>query len=260
MARRLVHTGVGDHVADGEAAAGAQHPRRLGEDGGLVGAEVDDAVADDHVDRVIGQRDVLDRALDELDVLDPSLGLVAARQVEHLVGHVEAIGLAGRTDPPSREQDVDPAAGAQVEHRLALVELGDSGRVATAEARELRRLRQRGAIVEVVETGAEQPSLLVGDHRRVTAAGCLTGARSLGSLRIARADGLAELACILGDCLGAAAASSGLVLGPTAFALGVGLTAALLSRRRTTACATWLPADALKLSHPLSSSNASGST
>jgi hypothetical protein len=37
--------------------------------------------------------------LDELDVLDPGLTLVCPRQVEHLVGHVEAVGLAGRPHP-----------------------------------------------------------------------------------------------------------------------------------------------------------------
>ena len=133
--RRLVHVRVGDDVADGEAAAGPQHPRRLAEDLRLVAGEVDHAVGDDHVDRVVGQRDVLDRALDELDVLDPGLALVVPRELEHLVGHVEAVGLAGRADAPGREQDVDPAAGAEVEDGLALVEVGDRGRVAAAERR-----------------------------------------------------------------------------------------------------------------------------
>ena len=75
--RRLVHVRVGDDVADGEAPTGPQDPRRLAEDLRLVAGEVDHAVGDDHVDRVVGQRDVLDRALDELDVLDPGLALVA---------------------------------------------------------------------------------------------------------------------------------------------------------------------------------------
>ena len=155
---------IGDDVADGEAAAGPQDPGRLAEDLRLVAGEVDDAVGDDHVDRVVGQRHVLDRALDELDVLDPGLALVAPRQLEHLVGHVEAVGLAGRADAPGREQDVDPAARAEVEDRLALVQVGDRGRVAAAEAGELGRLGQGVAVVGVVEAGAEQLPLFVGDH------------------------------------------------------------------------------------------------
>ena len=53
----VVHVGVGDHVGDGEAAAGAQHARGLAEDLRLVGGEVDHAVGDHDVDARVGQRD-----------------------------------------------------------------------------------------------------------------------------------------------------------------------------------------------------------
>ena len=76
-ARRLVHVRVGDDVADREAPAGPQHPGRLAEDRGLVAGEVDHAVGDDHVDRVVRERHLLDRPLQELDVLDSGLALVA---------------------------------------------------------------------------------------------------------------------------------------------------------------------------------------
>ena len=66
------------------------------------------------------------------------LRLVLQRERQHLVGHVEPIRLAGRTDAPGREQHVDPAAGAQVEHDLALAQIGERGRVAAAERREQR--------------------------------------------------------------------------------------------------------------------------
>ncbi len=67
---RFVHVGVGDHVRDGEAPAGAQHPCGLSEHLALVGGEVDHAVRDHDVDGVVCERDVLDVALDELDVFD----------------------------------------------------------------------------------------------------------------------------------------------------------------------------------------------
>src|SRR5664279_2281326 len=51
-----------DHIGDGEATAGPQHPERLPEYLVLVAREVDDAVRDDHVDGVARQRDVLDLA------------------------------------------------------------------------------------------------------------------------------------------------------------------------------------------------------
>ena len=69
--------------------------------------------------RASGSGMLLDLALQELDVRDAGLPLVLARQGEHLVGHVEAVGLAGRADPARREQDVDAAARAEVEDRLA---------------------------------------------------------------------------------------------------------------------------------------------
>ena len=169
--------------------------------GGLVAGEVDDAVGDDHVDRVVGERDVLDRALEELDVLDPGLALVLPRQLEHLVGHVEAVGLAGRADPPGREQDVDPAAGAEVEDRLALVQLGDRGRVAAAEAGQLGCLGQDVAITRVVETGAEQLALFLGDPGRVAAAARRALAGGHRRLGVAIPDRVAELAGVLGTVL-----------------------------------------------------------
>ena len=48
---RLVHVLVGDHVGDGEAPAGLQDPRRLGQHPRLVAGEVDHAVGDHDVDR-----------------------------------------------------------------------------------------------------------------------------------------------------------------------------------------------------------------
>ena len=45
------------------------------------------------VDGIVRERDILDRSLQELDVLHPGLALIAPRQLEHLVGHVDAVGL-----------------------------------------------------------------------------------------------------------------------------------------------------------------------
>ena len=123
---------------------------------------------------------VLDRALEELDVLDPGLALVRAGQLEHLVGHVEAVGLAGRADPPGREQDVDAAARAEVEDRLALVELGDRGRVAAAERGQLAASGSALAVAVVVERGAEDLRSPVGEDRSAAATSPLASACSAG--------------------------------------------------------------------------------
>ena len=134
-ARGLVHVRVGDHVADREAPAGAQDARGLAQDLRLVAGEVDDAVADDDVDAVVGKRDVLDVALQELGVLGARLVRVAPGQLEHLVGHVEADRPAGRAYPPCRDEDVGAGPRTEVEHRLALVQIGDGGRHSAPEGR-----------------------------------------------------------------------------------------------------------------------------
>ena len=81
--------------------------------------QIDHAVGDDHVDRIVGQRDRLDLALEKLNILRARLLLVLAGEREHVVGHVEAVGLAGRPNATRREQNVDAAARAEIENGLA---------------------------------------------------------------------------------------------------------------------------------------------
>jgi hypothetical protein len=76
-------------------------------------------------------------------------------QSEHFLGHVEAIGDPGGADAARGEQHVDAAARAEVEDRLALAELRDGDRVATAEAGESGRLGQLASLGVVVQSGAE---------------------------------------------------------------------------------------------------------
>jgi hypothetical protein len=80
---------------------------------------------------------------------------VLARQLEHLVRHVEAVSRAARADTAGREQHVDAAARPEVEDPLSLVELGDRGRVAAPERGELGRIGKRVAFLGGVEAGAE---------------------------------------------------------------------------------------------------------
>ena len=47
-----------DDVGHRESAAGFEHAERLAQHAPLVGREIDDAVRDDDVDRVVGKRDV----------------------------------------------------------------------------------------------------------------------------------------------------------------------------------------------------------
>ena len=85
----------------------------------FVGGEIDDAVRDDDIDRVVRQRNVLDFALEELDIGDAGLPLVFTRQRQHVVRHVQTVGFAGWANALCREQHIDAAAGAEIENRLS---------------------------------------------------------------------------------------------------------------------------------------------
>lgn len=133
----------------GEAAAGPEDAGGLPEHLGLVDGEVDDAVGEDDVDGGGGEGD--------------GLGLVGASEVEHLVGRVQAIGLACGAD----------AAGA------------------------------------VVQAGAEQRRLLVGDHDALRAAAAAAArGHGAGARRVALADDLAQLFTVDGGPSGLAATST----------------------------------------------------
>ena len=81
----------------------------------------------------------------------PACGGVRLGEGEHLVGHVDAERATGRPDPLGREEDVDAAAGAEVEDALARMEVGDGGRVAAAERRQDRGVRQLVALERGVQ-------------------------------------------------------------------------------------------------------------
>ncbi len=94
---------------------------------------------------------------------DTRLFGVALGELEHLVGHVEAVRPPRLPHAPRGEDDVDAAPGAEVEDRLALSELGHRGGVAAPERGEHGRLGQVAALLGLVETAAEaRAGVLVG--------------------------------------------------------------------------------------------------
>ena len=170
---------AGDDVGHSEAPARLQDPKRLAQDAILVGREIDDAVRDDHVDRIVGQRDMFDFALEELDVGRAGLALVIARERQHVVGHVEAVRLARRADPARRQQHIDAAARTKIENGLALSEFGESCWIAATERSQHGFFRQRLGFVVSVEIGRDPagPRLTVVTARRT---GSPNAARNFG--------------------------------------------------------------------------------
>jgi hypothetical protein len=178
--RALVHgeAVLRDDVGDAHAAARPEHAGDLGQHGRLVRREVHDAVRDDDVHAPRRERDVLDQPLQEVHVLRAGLLGVPLGEREHLVGHVEPVHGSRRPDAPRREEDIDAAARAEVEHRLAGVEVGDGVRVPAAEARGDGFLGHAGTLVGVVKAEAKRPRRLVAATAAVaaSAAGAVLGA------------------------------------------------------------------------------------
>ena len=95
------------NVGDGEQASGAQYPVGLAEHDVLVGGQVDDAVRDDDVDRLVGQREssrVPRRNSPKVSRHRPGSG----GEVEHLGGHVEAVAPCRGADPAGGQQTSMP--------------------------------------------------------------------------------------------------------------------------------------------------------
>ena len=152
---RRLESIFGDDIADPDPPARPQHPADLCQHRRLVGGQVDHTVGDDHVDRVCGQGDLLDQPLQEVHVSDTRFTSISAGEGEHLIGHVQPVGSAGLTDPLRREDHVDAAARAQVEYDLALVQVGNRGRVPTTKRREHSRVGQLAALLDVIQRLAE---------------------------------------------------------------------------------------------------------
>jgi hypothetical protein len=174
------------------------------------------------------------------------------------------------SDALGREQHVDPAARAEVEDGLALVELRDRRRIAAAERGKRRSVRQLLAVAERVEGSAEHVATAVEGLARGAAAGAEVGPRDLRrSSRVALAHLLADITgrgIVQGRAViqGRGGGSSGI----TPAAVGVAVAAAVGLGARLTAARLRLGRAAggggglggAQLSHADSSLTASGIT
>src|SRR5712664_2679741 len=138
-------------IGDGETAAGFQHAEGFAEDATLVAGKIDDAVGDDDVDGVVRQRNVFNGAFQKFDVFDAGFFLVLAGEGEHFVGHVQAVGFAGRADAFCGKDDIDAAAGTEIEDDFAGLKLREGGWIAAAERGSDGFFRELGFFVVVVE-------------------------------------------------------------------------------------------------------------
>ncbi len=175
-----------DDVRDGQAPARFQYPKRFAEHRAFVGAEVDDAVREDHVDDPVGDWQVLDLTQAEVDVGHPELHCVRSRFAHHVRRHVHADDLAARADLLGRQEAIEAPPGAEVEDGLTGLHGSDGLRVAATEA----HVRALGRGGEVLYRVAERQAVVGAD---AAAAGQADGLALLGDLRVLAAYGSADL-------------------------------------------------------------------
>ena len=84
------------HIRYCETAARPEYAKGFPEHAGFICGEVDDAVRNDHIDRVVRQRDVLYLALQKLNIVRSRLPLILSRKSKHVIRHIETVGFAGR--------------------------------------------------------------------------------------------------------------------------------------------------------------------
>src|ERR1051326_3045558 len=168
------HLTARNHIGYRESATGLQDTKRLLQHPVLVGREIDHTVRNHYIHRVVGQGNVFDFALQELDIVDPRLALVFAGQREHLVRHVEPIGLSAGTDSARGEQDVDAAAGPEVEYPLAWLEFRERRRVAATQGGEDGFLRDFARLIGAVQIRSDGVAATV-DCRSRSATGTTSG-------------------------------------------------------------------------------------
>ena len=147
----------------------------------LFDGKIDDAVGDDHVDGVIGQRDVFNFALQKFDIVDSGRALVLVGERQHLIGHIEPVGFAGGADAVRGKQHVDASAGAEIEHRFAGIERGEQRRIAAAERGFERRLREFSGLRRIVQIAGNGIAAAF-ERGRSSAAGASSGRRRAARL------------------------------------------------------------------------------
>src|SRR5207248_6402412 len=112
-----------DHdIGELQAAAGTQDAVDLREHRLLVGNEVDYAVRDDDVERLVGDGQRLDQGLVQPDVRETHLAGTGLGPLEHRGGHVDADRAPRGADHLGGDQQVGARTAAEVEHDLALVD------------------------------------------------------------------------------------------------------------------------------------------
>ena len=117
--------------------------------------KIDDAVGNDDINGIVGQRDVLNFTLQKFDVLNSCFALVLVRQSQHFIGHVETVGFASRPHSLGREQNIDAATRAKIEDNFTGIQFGQGSGIAAAQRRKQGFFGNLARLSRVVEVGSD---------------------------------------------------------------------------------------------------------
>ena len=110
-------------VEDREASTRTQRAERFDQCAALVVHEVDHAVGDDDVDGAAMDGQVLEIAVQHRDVRQTGVDSRRASAIDHLGREVDADRASGRADLARGFEEIASRPGAEVEHRLARLQL-----------------------------------------------------------------------------------------------------------------------------------------
>src|SRR5581483_12251312 len=137
-------------IAYCEAATRLKHSMHLAEYGGLLGAQVDDTVADHQVHGTGLHRQLFDCAFAEFHIGGPELSCILTGKCQHVVGNVHANNAAAGTHFSPGEESVEPGAAAQIEYRHTWLYACESQRIAATQT-EVGTLAQPELILGVAD-------------------------------------------------------------------------------------------------------------
>jgi len=116
VARRgFRHDLTGCDVGELQPPTRLEHPHDLSEDPALIGAQVDDAVADDDISPTILDRQIFDHALPELDIAEAHRRCRGAGPAQHFLGHIDADDLTCGPDLFGGDEAIKAATRSEID-------------------------------------------------------------------------------------------------------------------------------------------------
>jgi hypothetical protein len=146
---------LNDDIRNSKPTTWFQHAKRFGNHLSLVARQVDHAVGDDHIHRIARQRNFLDSSTQEFDVGNSRFGSIITRKLQHVIGHVETVRFPGWSNTTRREDDVDAAAGSEIENDFSGIESGERCWIPAAERCEYCRVGEKVGLAFDVEIGRD---------------------------------------------------------------------------------------------------------